>query len=229
MQVLLSIYLEYAHVTITMKSKRRIVLVCVYRKQEISFASFYEEFSSFMEKIVFKGDAALIVGDFNVWVDIEDDKNATSLGTLMNAYGLNQLVQEPTHRSGHTLDQIYVNEFQGDIEHQVINDTLGLTTDHFPLLIELPSTNVQQTTRTIEYRKLKDVDLNAFKHDLQESYQLIENSGTESFATMFGQYDELSRTVLNKHAPIVKRICRTTEPPWMDIEYKKSRAKRRKY
>ena len=40
---------EYAFVTLTLQSKRRIVLVCVYRNQEISFASFYEEFSSFTE------------------------------------------------------------------------------------------------------------------------------------------------------------------------------------
>ena len=153
---------EYAYVTFTLKSKRRIVLVCVYRNQEISFAIFHDEFSSFMEKIYKKGDAAVLVGDFNVWVDVEDNAEANKLLTLMNAYGLNQIVQEPTHRSGHTLDQIYVNDMQVTIEHQVINETMGLTTDHFPILVGIPSANKQQKTHTITYRKMKDVDFNAF-------------------------------------------------------------------
>ena len=71
------------------------------------------------------------------------------LMTLMHAYGLSQQVQEPTHRNGHTLDQMYVNEFQLHVKHEIITDTLGLTTDHFPMLLELPSSNVEQKTRTV--------------------------------------------------------------------------------
>ena len=108
-----------------------------------------------MEKLIFKCDALMLVGDFNVWVDVEDDQNAKQLITLINAYGLNQIIHEPTHRCGHTLDQIYVNEFQLMVNHQVINDTLGLTTDHFPVMIELPSSKRQQKTRIIQTRKLK--------------------------------------------------------------------------
>ena len=129
--------LEYAWVTVSLQLRRKMVLACIYRKQEVSFSLFIDELSTLLDKIIFKGDAALIVGDFNAWVDIEDDVNANSLLTLMSAFGLSQQVQEPTHRNGHTLDQIYVNECQALIQHEVINDTLGLTTDHLPIMVKI--------------------------------------------------------------------------------------------
>ena len=134
---------EYAYVTLTLQSKLKVLLVCVYRKQEVAFSLFYDEFSSFTEKLVFKGDAVMFVGDFNVWFGVEDDVMAGQLMTLMNSYGLSQQVTEPTHRHGNILDHIYLNEFQFDLNHQVICDTLGLTTDHYPLLIKLPSSTKQ--------------------------------------------------------------------------------------
>ena len=36
---------EYSYVTLTLQSKRRLVLICVYRKQEISFGIFDQEFT----------------------------------------------------------------------------------------------------------------------------------------------------------------------------------------
>ena len=76
---------EYAHVTLTLQSTQKLLLVCIYRKQEVAFSLFYDEFSSFTEKLVFKGDAVLFVGDFNVWFGAEDNVVAKQLATLMNS------------------------------------------------------------------------------------------------------------------------------------------------
>ena len=67
---------EYACVTLTLQLQRRIVLVCLYRNQEVSFTLFHDELSLFLDKMIFKGDVALIVGDFNVWVEMEEEANA---------------------------------------------------------------------------------------------------------------------------------------------------------
>ena len=71
----------------------------------------------------------IVVGDFNVWVDVEGDRDAKKLLTLMHAYGLTQLIREPTHIAGHTLDHLYVNKHQIDLQHEVINDTFNIRTD----------------------------------------------------------------------------------------------------
>ena len=219
---------EFAIVVMTVQAKK-IVLVCVYRKQEVSLDLFLQEFSSFMEKILFKGDALLVVGDFNVWVDVEDDPNANKLLTLMHAYGLNQQVQEPTQRSGHTLDQVYLNEFQLQVKHTVINEDLGLTTDHLPLLLELPSCKGNNKTQTILYRKLKNVDIEGFRNDLKEAYDFMETGDHQSFEEMCTQYHQLSASIVDKHSPLLEMKCPTTKPSWIDMEYKQNRALRRKF
>ena len=129
---------EYAYIFITFHSNRRIVLAFVYRKQEVPFNSFCDEIQVFLEKIMFKGDALLLVGDFNVWVDVEDDINAKHMRTVMNALGLNQQVVGPTHRGGHKLDQIYVNEFQLDIKHLVMKETSESEATYEAMLNRLP-------------------------------------------------------------------------------------------
>ena len=221
--------LEYAWVTVSLQLRRKMVLACIYRKQEVSFSLFIDELSSLLDKIIFKGDAALIVGDFNAWVDIEDDVNANSLLTLMSAFGLSQQVQEPTHRNGHTLDQIYVNECQALIQHEVMNDTLGLTTDHMPIMVDLHSCNTQQKTRTIHYRKLKNVDMVAFRNDLKVAYESMQFAENENFETLATQYHNLSSSVVNQHAPLAVMKSQSSKPPWIDLEYKQNRTLRRKF
>ena len=120
------------------------MITCVYRKQEVAFSTFVDEFASLVERIVFQGDALLLVGDFKIWVDVEDDVKGKQLVTMMEAFGLSQQVHEPTQRIGHTLDHVFVNEFQLAIKHEVIREDMGLTTDHFPILLELPSSNIHE-------------------------------------------------------------------------------------
>ena len=64
----------------------RLVLVCVYRKQEVPLNIFDEEFTAFMDKVSNRGEVLLVVGDFNVWIGVTDDPDADG---------------EPTHREGH--------------------------------------------------------------------------------------------------------------------------------
>ena len=220
---------EYAYITVTLKSKQKVVILCIYRKQEVSFSLFIEEFSSLGEQLIFGGDALLVVGDFNVWVEVEDNRNGKELTTLMSSLGLNQQVLEPTHREGHTLDHVYVNEFQLNVEHQVIHDTLGITTDHFPIILELPQGNTQNKQKTVHYRKLKNVDMDAFRNDLQDRYRTIVDQDDMNFETLSTAYHKLSADVVDTHAPILKRNSSVDKPKWLDQEYRQSRALRRKF
>ena len=87
--------------------------------------------------------------------DDRDNIDSQKLLSLMNAYGLSQAVREPTNRSGHTLDHVYFNEYQFEIKHEVVATSLGLTTDHFPIILEIPGAAAKDNSQTISYRKLK--------------------------------------------------------------------------
>ena len=108
---------EYSYVTLTIQAKRKLLICCLYRKQEVAFHMFHDELSTFINNIESKCDILLVVGDFNVWKDVEENKDARSVTTLLNAHGLHQAIQEPTHRDGHTLDQVYYNDCQLEINH----------------------------------------------------------------------------------------------------------------
>ena len=111
----------------------------------------------------------LIVGDFNVWVDVEENAEANQLISLMSTYGLNQIVEEPTQEKGHTLDQVYVNECQLEVNHRVINDTMGLITDHLPIILDIPTASKKENTQMVYYRRLKEVEIDQFVLDVADS------------------------------------------------------------
>ena len=97
------------------------------------------------------------------------------------------------------------------------------------MLLELPSSNVEQNTRTVHYRNVKKVDIESFRKDLEESYETMNIYDDDNFQTMCTQYHNTSVSVVDKHSPILKIKCKTTQPPWIDEEYKKNRAIRRRY
>ena len=219
---------EYVSIKLTVQHRIKLILVCLYRKQEISFNIFQEELSLFLDRMLLKADSLLFVGDFNVWIDMENDKNADHLRTIMNACGMNQQVAQSTHRCGHTLDHIYFNEFQITVEHQVITDNLGLTTDHFPIVIKLPSNKTNEKKRTTQFRKLNNINMNAFRTDLQNSCDTLMQIEDSNFVTLCTRYHALS-SVVDKHAPIKRKTIKNTESSWIDQDYKKCRALRRRY
>ena len=217
---------EYSWVTLTIQINRRLILVCIYRKQEIRFATFHDEFSSFMDKIQRKGDIMMIVGDFNVWMDVNEDHDARSLQSLMNAFGLEQIVKEPTHRVGHTLDQVFVNQHQIQPKHEVLKQLPDFKSDHFPIIINIPLPNCETEVKTTSFRKLKEVDIQTFRRDLQESLAAIDFQ--QNFGAIHKQYESLAQAVVDKHCPVQTRKVKPVLAPWIDQEYKEQRSLRRK-
>ena len=59
---------EYANVTLTLKSGRKLLIICLYRKQEVPMKRFSEEMTAFMDKQTKQSVTLIVVGDFNVWV-----------------------------------------------------------------------------------------------------------------------------------------------------------------
>ena len=218
---------EFSYLTLN-NSASKILLGCIYRKKEQPCSLFVDELETFIDEIFQKGDTIIIVGDFNVWVDVQEDKEAIMLLNLMNGYGLTQLIHESTHRGGHTLDHVYVNQCQVSINCEVISDSLGVS-DHYPIIFKVPITEQAQLQQTITYRNCKNIDTASLLSDFKDVFHEIEHSAGLDFKNNYDLYDTLTRKVVDKHAPLVtKSIKRNEEPPWMDADFKQNRAKRRK-
>ena len=53
----------------------------------------------------------LITGDFNIQVDVFGDSDRARLLEILEAMGLEQHVDKPTHVSGHILDLVITRKF----------------------------------------------------------------------------------------------------------------------
>ena len=221
---------EYSFITLVSGNKLKIMLVCIYRKQEVACTTFCDEFEKFMDTIFDLSDSMILTGDFNVWADDKDHADTKRLINLMHAYGLYQTINESTHRNGHILDHLYINPYQLKVTYKVEDSTLGITTDHLPIVFEIPLIERQvEKEQTVSFRKTKNIDIVELKNDLQplrDHFSLVES---DDFEMNYKYFDSIARQIVNKHAPMITRTRKSNNnPPWMDAEFKRCREKRRK-
>ena len=218
---------EFSSINLSCNSSK-ILLICLYRKQEVSCKTFCNELEEFMERIFDNNEELLVVGDFNVWAEVENDRDVKRLSSVMSAYGLTQIIEEPTHRSGHTLDHVYINEHSMTLEHLVHNETFGISTDHFPCTLRIPSSCQEDLKETISRRSLKNIDMDLFKTKINRIVEDVIATG-DDFEDSYNDFRVSAEELLNELAPMItKTVSRKTGPKWVDAEYKSERAKRRK-
>ena len=134
---------------------------------------------------------------------------------------------ETNHIGGHTLDHVYANEAQIELKTWVA-DGLGISTDHLPIISEIPAMCTEQQYETVTFRKMKDVDVDAFKTEIKE-VQERSFSAENNFEQNYINYRAASEAVLEKYYPLItKKVIRKENVKWMDEEYRKSRTERRK-
>ena len=197
---------EYVY-CILQTTEFKVLLVCVYRLQEVSCTTFCDEFEKFMEAIFHKGDQVIVTGDFNVWVE-EQNAESMKLLTMMNVFGLSQCIQGATHALGHTLDQVYVNEHQMKLNCK-IEDRTGISTDHFPITFELPEIVEKSSEQKITFRNKRDMDIEGLKRDLKEAYDKIAIE-EENFEQSYSSYHKASQDITNKYVPSITKIVKMT-------------------
>ena len=219
---------EFSYITLSLSTDWKVLITCIYRRQEVSCVTFCEEFESFMDELSDQPSEVVVMGDFNVWIEEEDDSDSKKLLTLMNAQGLSQLIDKPTHQDGHTLDHLYINKEQIKLDYNVYPDRFNFSTDHYPCIIKFPKIGHNSSKETITYRNLKQMDMSEFMEELKEVVNDLDFDDKD-FATCYGEYKSAAELLVNEKAPLVtKTITKQNQPKWVDHEYKKSRIMRRK-
>lgn len=96
---------------------------------------FFDEFTLYLESVIMSSEPLIIVGDFNIHVDISTDPNAIQFLDLLSSMGLNQHVNKPTHLSGHTLDLIITRNCDTLLPTNPVTDYLF--SDHITVICDL--------------------------------------------------------------------------------------------
>ena len=89
----------------------RLSVVIIYRvpysaEIPVSTKAFFAEFSDNMESIILAAEKLVIVGDFNIHVDVAGDRDASRPQDLFDSLSVQQHAKGTTHIHGHTLDLI---------------------------------------------------------------------------------------------------------------------------
>ena len=104
-----------------------------------SDAMFLDDLAEFLEEVLTSYSNIIIAGDFNLHVDDKDNPDAQMFVDLLTAFGLQNHIDFPTHKSKHTLDLI-ISEC---ISHLEVKDSSSgqYLSDHTSVISHLSTDN----------------------------------------------------------------------------------------
>ena len=152
---------------VTCKSVRLVVVYRPPNNHGCSMHDFFSEFSDLLEMLCTCSGHILIVGDFNFHMNDDNDHYANEMRLLLMSFGLQQHVNQHTHRNGHILDLV-ITRVKDSFVMSAIAEDHGFP-DHYPVLIDTSFKKPGVPQRTVTYRRIKGVDMDSFRHEISES------------------------------------------------------------
>ena len=151
----------------------------------------------------------VILGDFNVAVQDINNPDSLAFYNTMEALGLVQHIDKPTHHLGNTLDHIYTESLdQLGVQHAFIGSYIS---DHRLVGIEINSKKYSKQLEGQHRCPLKELDIDTFRNEFRNEI-VMQHSNLD---TIWREFDkELTRT-LDKLAPPRKPRRNAKLPkPW---------------
>ena len=208
-------YSSFEHIIVSTQSKQqKVTLATIYRPPDSKLTSFLHEFDTLLASLNTRKEPILVNGDFNIHAQKHDDRIVRQFLDILAQYDLTQHVQNPTHVSGNTIDLIITRKNDAIVKQTAIST---LVSDHFLVTTTLAMSKTQSTPIIAEFRKLKSIDVDAFKQEIAEKL----NSGPTdtNLDNIISFFDSSVRTVLDSHAPYQKRKGKQKPlQPWYDEE-----------
>ena len=151
----------------------------------------------------------VILGDFNIAVQDLNNPDSLAFYDTMEALGLVQQIDKPTHQLGNTLDHIYTESLdQLGVQHAFIGSYIS---DHRLVGIEINSKKYSKQLEDQHRHPLKELDIDTFRNEFRNE-TVMQHSNLD---TIWKEFDkELTRT-LDKLAP-PRKPGRNAKParPW---------------
>lgn len=122
-------------------SSAHLHIIIIYRPPGKSVCTFLDdEFPSLLDKRIYKRSPLVITGDLNIHLEDTQSSPTRKFNKLINDHALSQLVRDPTHDKGGTLDALIVRT----ADNRLISNlqvVLGIS-DHDALLCKLRLSNL---------------------------------------------------------------------------------------
>ena len=179
----------------------KMTIVAIYRPpystiNQATIQSFFEEFANWMETKSNEYNNIIVLGDFNIHINNDQDAEANRFKDIMEALGLQQHVSFSTHRYGNTLDHIYT-----EMGSTVVIDYCRegpILSDHTAVIC---GTNIQRgniTRKEVSHRKINEIDLEEFSKDIKFDPDYYNNKTVDELVSVL---ERTLKDALDKHAP----------------------------
>ena len=162
--------------------KERTSILGIYRPPSLNINEFVDNLSEQLSTLLQTTKNLIICGDFNIHIKDCTSNEVLLFNSTMEAFGLTQLVDQPTHTNGNILDLIFISEI-GD--SKVTSLEIGpMISDHRIVIMELSKARIQINRKTIEVRKTSDVTTDEFMSEFKK--EVIELN--EGLPTVHNQF-----------------------------------------
>jgi hypothetical protein len=214
---------EHVEILIQSPDNTGLSLCAVYRpppnkNNGFTYKQFSEDISDFLDRWVLGKNRLLLCGDFNFHIDNQNDREATDFTHLMGSYGLLQHVHSPTHNKGHTLDLLFTWEADSLVKNVSVLDTQ--ISDHFWVHCKLALKKPKPIQKVVVYRKIKEMDIDAFRRDISES-AIGNPTDVDDVDELVTMYNTVLTELLDRHAPKKSlKVMIRSHAPWYTGEIK---------
>ena len=110
---------------------------------------FIKEFADLLEQAATWTGQLIILGDFNIHWDADNDTEKRDLCNLLDTFGITLHVDGPTHTKGHTLDLVMVCAEEDSVSFCSISDFMS---DHNAIFFTLNTSRLHSPRKTIIYQ-----------------------------------------------------------------------------
>ena len=188
---------------------------------------FIEDFASYLESLLISKSRILVCGDFNIHVDKPNDPDTIRFNELLESTGLKQHVTGMTSRQGHLIDLVLTRDTESQLSSVCVrNDRVQTNSDHSTIFFELDAIKPPLPKKIIHYRKLKSINIDAFKLDIVQSG--LPSFQDRNLDTVISKYNSTLSSILDKHAPLKKCIIHVhPDAPWIDETIKEQKRTKR--
>ena len=127
----------------------------IYRPPGYATLGFVNEFESLLLHVQNCSLQKLHVGDFNIWMDDSTKTDVRSFTAAFENFNIDNLIHNPTHKSGHILDLLFVESNSVSFENVTVEPSNSIS-DHKVISFRMKLGNKTEFTKSVTYRKLRN-------------------------------------------------------------------------
>ncbi|XP_072046962.1 uncharacterized protein [Amphiura filiformis] len=158
-----------------------------------------------------------------------NESDTKSMLAILESLSFEQLVDEPTHVKGHTLDLVMVKENDHVVKPYDIHPVY--VSDHFLILcdIDFKKQSIVRATNVYKARNFRNIDPVAFEEDRVFKLNTTDDSMDEAHVDHVQFYNKTCSQVLETHAPAKEKPCTVRiKPEWFNQPVQDARRLRRR-